>query len=232
MKSTVIHFAVAAAVLLCMVFLLVSWLAGAGKRLERVLAEKGTAPQAAVATATDEGYCSGQLRPILRRVLTSCGLVKGNQTRGCQPVEAKNVAAMSGTDFNALFRPLSQRAGIVMFDLDKFELDEPALALLDKTFGEQKGASYFLVVSRASPDGSQTHNRELSEKRADAVLEHLRTKFQDPDLEQEVGLLWLGEEFAQLDKEYCTWNRSRAQADCTTADLNRSAFIAWIDCRL
>jgi len=47
-----------------------------------------------------------------------------------------------------------------------------------------------------------------------------------------VGLLWLGEEFAQLDQEFCQWKRSRAEGACTTADLNRSAFIAWIDCRL
>ena len=62
------------------------------------------------------------------------------------------------------------------------------------------------------------------------MLDHIKSKFNDPELEQEVGLLWLGEEFAQLDREFCQWKRSRAE--CTAADLNRSAFIAWIDCRL
>jgi hypothetical protein len=72
----------------------------------------------------------------------------------------------------------------------------------------------------------------LSHHRGVAVLEHIKSKFNDPELEQEVGLLWLGEEFAQLDQEFCQWKHSRAEAACTTADLNRSAFIAWIDCRL
>ena len=77
-----------------------------------------------------------------------------------------------------------------------------------------------------------SYNRELSRKRAEAVLNHLRGKFNDPELDQEVGLLWLGEEFAQLDREFCKWARSRPEAPCTPNYLNRSAFIAWIDCRL
>jgi hypothetical protein len=46
-----------------------------------------------------------------------------------------------------------------------------------------------------------------------------------------VGLLWLGEEFAQLGDEFCTWSRSRA-GECTAKDINRSAFVAWIDCAI
>jgi hypothetical protein len=179
--------------------------------------------------------------------LTSCGLVKKDQGRGCQPLEAKSVAAMSGGDFNALFHPLAARASIIQFEKDKAELDDSDRALLQRTFSDQRGASYFLVVSRASPEGSVEHNRELSEARASAVLEYLKAQFPDPDLEQEVGLLWLGEEFAQLDEEFCKWNRSNAgpaapegagaevpaeAPPCSAAELNRSAFLAWIDCRL
>lgn len=69
-------------------------------------------------------------------------------------------------------------------------------------------------------------------QRANAVLGHLKSTYNDPDLEQEVGLLWLGEEFAQLDEEFCKWNRSRSDGGCNTEELNRSAFVAWIDCRL
>ena len=54
----------------------------------------------------------------------------------------------------------------------------------------------------------------------------------DPDLDREVGLLWLGEEFAQLDEEFCTWSRSGTGEQCSGDDLNRSAFVAWVDCRL
>ena len=207
------------------------WVHGAAARVE---AMRGTPAEktAAIAAAADEGFCTTDLKQILKRVLTSCGLVHRERGRGCKPLEAKSVAAMSGDDFNALFRPLANRAGIVQFDLDKTELDDAGRAILDKTFSDQRGASYFLVVSRASPEGSLSHNRTLSEQRAGAVLSYLNDKFKDPDLEQEVGLLWLGEEYAQLDQEFCQWNRSRAGEVCTTAELNRSAFLAWIDCRL
>ena len=139
---------------------------------------------------------------------------------------------MSGGDFNALFAPLAERAAIIQFDNDSSDLDAAAVELLEKTFSDRRGASYFFVVSRASPTGSVLHNRDLSHRRGNAVLEHIRTKFQDPDIDQEVGLLWLGEEFAQLDKQFCQWHRSRAGNECNTEELNRSSFIAWIDCRL
>jgi len=207
------------------------WVHSAASRLAEIQsAARG--PGAAVAAAADEGYCTGALKQILRRVLTSCGLIKGGSQRGCQPMQARSVAAMSGDDFNALFVPLADRAAIIQFDQDGAELDSDAVALLDKAFAAQRGASYFLVVSRASPEGALTYNRELSRKRAQAVLDHIKSRFSDPDLEQEVGLLWLGAEFAQLDKEFCQWHRSRPNEPCTTAHLNRSAFIAWIDCRL
>ena len=61
---------------------------------------------------------------------------------------------------------------------------------------------------------------------------HLRAKYNDPDLDREVGLLWLGEEFAQLDEQFCSWQRSGDASQCRTEELNRSAFVAWIDCQL
>ena len=209
-----------------------SWTHAAATRLSVEDDTETAAAGVAVAGAANENYCSTALKQILRRVLTSCGLVKADQGRGCQPLEAKTVAAMSGGDFNALFRPLSQRAAIVQFDKDSAALDDAGRALLENAFSDQRGASYFLVVSRASPEGSVEHNRQLSEARARGLLDYLETKFKDPDLEREVGLLWLGEEFAPLDEEFCQWKRSRGDAVCTTAELNRSAFVAWIDCTL
>jgi outer membrane protein OmpA-like peptidoglycan-associated protein len=185
-----------------------------------------------VAAAADVGYCSPELKKILRRVLMSCGLVGGGAARGCQPVQAKNVATMSGGDFNSLFKPMKERGGIVEFDKDKSELDPADLSLVDQVFADQRGASWFFVVSRSSPEGSVEHNRELSKARAEAVMTHLRTKFTDPDLDKEVGMLWLGEEFAQLETEFCDWKRSARGATCTSEEINRSAFVAWIDCQL
>jgi hypothetical protein len=220
-------------VMLAVLALLVGvWVHSAATRLARIEVEQGKAPAAAVASAADKGYCTGTLKQILRRVLTACGLVQGGSQRGCQPMQARSVAAMSGDDFNALFVPLADRAAIIQFDQDSAELDPAAISLLDSAFAAQRGASYFLVVSRASLEGPIGYNRELSRKRAEAVLDHIRTRFADPDLDQEVGLLWLGAEFAQLDRDFCQWRRSRPEEACTTAHLNRSAFIAWIDCRL
>lgn len=214
-----------------------TWVKGAGNRLSRIEAgeavtDEQDAGEAAIAAAADEGYCNGDLRKILRRVLQSCGLLGSGEVRGCQPVQAKNVATMSGEDFNALFLPLSQRAGIIQFDKDSAALDPADTSLLDKVFADQRGASYFFVVARSSPEGNADHNRELSQKRADAVMSHLRTTFKDPDLDREVGMLWLGEEYAQLDQDFCGWSRSGAADKCKPKDINRSAFVAWIDCRL
>ncbi len=160
------------------------WTRASATRLTESL---GKVSDVATASAANEGYCSGNLKQILRRVLTSCGLIQGGGSRGCQPLQARQVAAMSGGDFNSLFAPLAQRAAIIQFDLDKADLDPAAMELLEKTFADQRGASYFLVVSRASPEGSVEHNRELSHHRADAVLEHIKGKFNDPELEARGG---------------------------------------------
>jgi outer membrane protein OmpA-like peptidoglycan-associated protein len=205
------------------------WIGSAEARLDEMSATPTS--QVAVAAASDESYCNPELKRILRRVLLSCGLVGGGGARGCQPVQAKNVATMSGTDFNALFRPMKTRGGIIQFEKDKADLDPADLALVDQIFPQQRGASWFFVVARASPEGSTEHNRDLSKARAEAVMNHLKQQFNDPDLEKEVGLLWLGEEFAQLEDEFCQWQRS-AGGECKNTELNRSAFVAWIDCQL
>jgi len=209
-----------------------TWIASAESRLAEATAAPSDEPAAAVAAASDVAYCSPDLKRILRRVLLSCGLVDGGQggARGCQPVQAKNVATLSGPDFNALFLPMQSRAGIVQFDQGAATLDAADAALIDRVFAEQRGASWFFVVARASPEGSTETNRKLSKERVEAVMAHLRQTFDDPDLDKEVGLLWLGEEFAQLDEQFCAWSRSSDA--CTPDDINRSAFVAWIDCQL
>lgn len=208
------------------------WPSEAGQRLVELEREESSEPAVAVASAANEGYCTGDLKRVLRRVLQSCGLLESGTVRGCQPADAKTVATMSGDDFNALFIPMKRRGGIIQFEKAEAELDARAQQLVDEVFADQRGASYFFVVSRSSTDGSTDFNRELSKDRAEAVMSRLRQKFDDPDLDKQVGLLWLGEEFAQLDEEFCTWKRSRPDEECSQKALNRSAFIAWIDCTL
>jgi outer membrane protein OmpA-like peptidoglycan-associated protein len=226
-----LHAGLAGGALLVPTALIGAWVSSAGTRLAESELSPEDQPQVAVAAAADEGYCSADLKKVLRRVLQSCGLLSSGEVRGCQPLEAKNVATLAGDDFNKLFLPLADRAGIIQFDKESSELDPADVALLDRTFTDQRGASYFFVVARSSPEGSEIFNRDLSQKRGQSVLSHLKSTFNDADLDQEVGLLWLGEEFAQLDAEFCKWQRSGGE-ECQPQDLNRSAFVAWIDCRL
>ncbi|MEY4576491.1 MAG: hypothetical protein RL701_1194 [Pseudomonadota bacterium] len=215
--------------------LVVYWVHSASARLqaaELAPTQETEATAVAIAAAADESYCTPQLKLVLRRVLKSCGLLESGEVRGCQPADAKQVATLAGTDFNALFMPMAKRAGVVEFDQNSADLDTTDKALVDKLFSDQQGASYFFVVARASPEGSVDHNRELSKQRAQAVMNYLREKYQDPDLDHEVGLLWLGEEFAQLDQRFCEWQRSGDAESCKRENLNRSAFISWIDCQL
>ena len=209
-----------------------AWSGSASDRLQQAeSAPKDAAQQVAVAAEANEAYCTPALKQVLRRVLQSCGLLNAGGGRGCQPVEAKSVATMTGLDFNALFLPMKERGGIVQFDKEGGELDDSDRAMVEQLFADRRGASYFFVVSRASPEGSEQFNRELSRARAEAVLAHLQQVFQDPDLGQQVGLLWLGEEFAQLDPSFCEWKRSGG-GQCLPEDLNRSAFMTWVDCTL
>ena len=205
----------------------VYWLSQAADELALA---SGSISDVAIASAAEDEYCSPHLKRVLRRVAGACGLL-GEGGRGCKPGDAKNVAAVSGDDFNTLFVPLSHRAAIIQFDADETDLDESARSLVADSWSDQKGASFFFVVSRASKDGGAKHNRELSEKRASAVLQHLQDKFHDPDIAGDIGLLWLGEEFAQLGAEFCNWRRSR-DGECTNKEINRSALVAWIDCAI
>jgi outer membrane protein OmpA-like peptidoglycan-associated protein len=204
-------------------------ISGAKARLNAPVVKKAAT---AVAAPSDLGFCTDGFKTVLRRVLDSCGLLTANQRRGCTPGNLKQVAAISDKDFVALFNPLADRAGIMLFDSGKDELNDETKALLEKKWTDARGASVFLVVARASPEGDVETNQALSHKRANSVLFHLQQKFNDPELEQKVGLLWLGEEYAQLSDEYCKWEHAGLGAKCSKEDINRSAFVSWIDCQL
>lgn len=209
--------------------LVTAWALGARSRLEQ---SRGAAREVATASVANDAYCTAELKAIVRRVAGACGLIEGGGGgRGCQPLQAKKVAALSGSDFNALFKPLAHRARIVQFDAGKVELDPAARGALEKAWSDQRGASFFFVVSRASTDGDDQYNVALSRDRAKAVLDFLDQRFHDEDLKKQVGLLWLGAEFAQLTNEFCDWDRSRS-GPCSRADINRSAFVTWIDCAI
>jgi outer membrane protein OmpA-like peptidoglycan-associated protein len=205
------------------------WVSGAAERLSTPEAEK---PKVAVADQSEVGYCTPQFKQVLERVLHSCGLAEGDSRRGCQPADVKTFASISDEDFNALFTPLKNRGAVVMFDEGEDKLDDQAKKLLEDKWFARRGARYFFVVARASKSGNQAKNRALSHRRANSVMFHLNEVANDPEIESKVGLLWLGNEFAQLSKDYCSWPSSRGDLKCDEEAINRSAFVSWVDCRL
>jgi outer membrane protein OmpA-like peptidoglycan-associated protein len=229
-RAALVGGAVGLALLLAGTGAVASMVHGAGERL----AHPAAAAQQAVAVADDAeaAYCTPAFKTVLQRVLNACGLVGTEQRRGCQPADVKTFASITDDDFNALFTPLKDRGAVLMFDDNSDVLDPGAKKLLDERWLDRKGARYFFVVARASKDGTTELNRALSHKRANSVLFHLKESFQDPDLDNQVGLLWLGSEFAQLSNAYCDWPTSREGKHCTPEAINRSAFASWVDCRL
>lgn len=190
-------------------------------------------PAAKVATADDAElpYCTPEFKQVLARVIHACGLSGSDGRRGCQPGDVKTLASISDEEFNKLFTPLKERASVVMFNDGVDTLDDAAKKALNDRWDDRKGARYFFVVARASKSGTVDLNRKLSQRRANSVMFHLADQYKDPEIDKKVGLLWLGNEFAQLDKEYCSWNVTRPD-HCDVEGINRSAFVSWVDCRL
>lgn len=204
------------------------WVTSAARRLEHP-PEK---PKVAIADQAEVAYCTPRFKQVLERVLHSCGLAQGETRRGCKPTDVKTFASISDEDFNELFTPLKQRGAVILFDEGKEDLDEGAKKLLEDRWFDRKGARYFFIVARASKTGTQAKNRALSHRRANSVMYHLTSIANDPELDKKVGLLWLGNEFAQLSKDYCGWTTSRPDSRCDEEAVNRSAFVSWVDCRL
>jgi outer membrane protein OmpA-like peptidoglycan-associated protein len=199
---------------------------------ERIVHPDAPQEKVAVADNSEVGYCTPAFKSVLQRVLNSCGLVGSESRRGCQPADVKTFASISDEDFNALFVPLKDRGAVVLFDEAKDDLDDAGKKLLEERWQDRRGARYFFVVARASKTGTPDANRALSHRRANSVMLDLETVFHDPDLDKQVGLLWLGNEFAQLPKSYCDWPSSRDKEKCSAETINRSAFVSWVDCRL
>jgi len=202
---------------------------------ERLATPDTNKPAVAIADQAEAPYCTPQFKQVLERVLHSCGLIEGQSRRGCKPADVKTFASISDDDFNALFRPLKERGGVILYDTAQDSVDDGAKKLIDERWTDRKGARYFLVVARASKTGSPEKNQALSHRRANSVLFHIKEIAGEPEgeVERKVGLLWLGSEFAQLDpKEFCQWSNSRAGVKCDDDAVNRSAFASWVDCRL
>jgi len=203
--------------------------ASAEERLTQPQAEK---PKVAVAADAEVAYCTPRFKTVLERVLHSCGLATGESRRGCKPADVKTFASISDEDFNELFTPLKARGALLMFDMGSHDIDDAAKKVLEERWFDRKGARYFFVVARASKTGTPDKNRALAHRRANSVLFHLKSVANDPDIDKKVGLLWLGNEYAQLSGEYCSWTTSRPETKCDEEPINRSAFVSWVDCRL
>jgi outer membrane protein OmpA-like peptidoglycan-associated protein len=217
--------------LVASVFALQGQVSAAGERLKTGATEEPK-QQVAIANDAEAPYCTPAFKQVLQRVLNACGLVGTDSRRGCQPADVKTLASISDEDFNALFTPLKDRGAVIMFDDGSEKLDEGGKKLIDDLWVDRRGGRYFFVVARASKTGTPELNRALSHKRANSVLFEIGDKFKDADLDKQVGMLWLGNEFAQLGPEYCQWNVSRDPKKCAAEAINRSAFVSWVDCQL
>jgi len=206
-----------------------AWVSSATDRLEHPAETKA---KVAIADQAEVAYCTPRFKEVLERVLHSCGLAQDETRRGCKPADVKTFASISDSDFNELFTPLKDRGAVILFDEGMQDLDEGAKKLLEDKWFQRKGARYFFVVARASKSGNQAKNRALSHRRANSVMFDLTSVANDPEIDKKVGLLWLGNEFAQLSKDYCSWPTSRANEKCDEEAINRSAFVSWVDCRL
>ncbi len=198
----------------------------------RLITPEAEKPKVAVAGDAEVAYCTPRFKQVLERVLHSCGLATDETRRGCKPADVKTFASINDDDFNELFTPLKDRGGVVLFDTGKEDLDDAAKKLLEERWNDRKGARYFFVVARASKTGSPDKNRSLSHRRANSIMYFLKDLSKDSEIEKKVGLLWLGNEYAQLSKDYCQWPSSRAGKKCDDESINRSAFVSWVDCRL
>jgi outer membrane protein OmpA-like peptidoglycan-associated protein len=206
-----------------------SWTSTAAEHLAEPEKEK---PKVAIADQAEVAYCTPRFKEVLERVLHSCGLAQDETRRGCKPADVKTFASISDADFNELFTPLKERGAVILFDEGMQDLDDGAKKMLEDKWFQRKGARYFFVVARASKSGNQAKNRALSHRRANSVMYYLTSIANDPEIDKKVGLLWLGNEFAQLSKDYCGWPTSRANEKCDEEAINRSAFVSWVDCRL
>jgi len=206
-----------------------AWVSSATDRLEHPAETKA---KVAIADQAEVAYCTPRFKEVLERVLHSCGLAQDETRRGCKPADVKTFASISDSDFNELFTPLKDRGAVILFDEGMQDLDDGAKKLLEDKWFQRKGARYFFVVARASKSGNQAKNRALSHRRANSVMFDLTSVANDPEIDKKVGLLWLGNEFAQLSKDYCGWPTSRPNEKCDEEAINRSAFVSWVDCRL
>lgn len=210
--------------------LVLSGTRGAARRLaERAIDSR---PEVAIASQAEVGYCTPQFKEVLKRVLHACGLEGATSRHGCAPSDVKSFASISDDDFNALFTPLRERGAVLLFDNAEDTLDAASERLLEEKFTDRRGARYFFAVARASKSGNQAKNRALSHRRANSVKFHVAKAAGDPDLDKKFGQLWLGNEFAQLNKTFCDWPNSRPDQACSLEAINRSVFVSWVDCRL
>jgi outer membrane protein OmpA-like peptidoglycan-associated protein len=231
-----IHGAFATAALLIVLVTLHSQVGQAEHRLTDPAAasqEAAAGQKAVIAAEAQLGYCTPEFMTVLQRVLGACGLLQGGSRRACMPEDVKKLAQISDSDFNSLFAPLKDRGGVVLFDNGSKDLDDGAKALIDQLWPDRRGARYFIAVARASTTGTPQTNEALSHQRVNSVILYLKQEHpDDPDIDNEVGLLWLGDAYAQLAQDYCQWLTSRAGAKCDTESINRSVFLSWVDCQL
>lgn len=111
------------------------------------------------------------------------------QAAGKTADEANTLAMNASTRVTSLtnqvvnldnYRPVVETQ--VHFGFDKFHLTDKAKSALDQLGAEIPNAKHFIVVVDGNTDsvGSAEYNYKLSQRRADAVIQYLASKYQVP----------------------------------------------------
>ena len=124
------------------------------------------AAQAAAAAADQKALSAGQ---------------SADQAQSLATQAANRADSLTGVVANLdNYRPVTETA--VHFGFDKFNLTPKAKQALDELGAELPNAKHYIVVVDGNTDsvGSADYNYVLSQRRADAVIQYLVTKYQIP----------------------------------------------------
>ena len=209
------------------------WIGSAEARLEELSAKPGEGAAVAVASASDVEYCNPELKRILRRVLMSCGLVGGE--RGARlpagPGQERRdddrrrlQRAVPADEGARRHRPVRQGQG-------RARRRGPRA----RRSGVRRSARRELVLRRLArrrPRARSQHNRDLS-KGARRGRDEPPPRAVQGSRSRQGGRPALARRGVRPARDRVL--RVEAQLHrhgCTPEEINRSAFVAWIDCQL
>ncbi len=232
-RNLIVAAIVAIVVLAFPVVAVVSWTGAASARLDEQEATASERPQAGVAQEANESYCTPELKRILRRVLRAAGSSAARAGAAASRSRRSNVATM---ERRRLQRAVPPDEGP--------RRDHPVRASVRRARRGRRDSSSIASspISAARATSSSCRARRPRARPSQPRAQHAARRgrdgpprsetFNDPDLAAtgRPALARRGVRPARSELLRLAPQRQRPQL--RPDDLNRSAFIAWIDCRL